>query len=69
MVISDKKVMARKRHRCDAFPRGDDCTGFCEPGELYRRLYGAAHKEDPPYVLRECNDCYPGLPQFPGTVD
>ncbi len=58
MIISARKVTARKRHLCDGDYCGyHGCSGFIEPGEIYYRLYGAADRSDPPYVIKLSNVC------------
>ena len=51
MTISDKLIAKpRKQHYCD------DCRQAIVGA--HRRLYGAAEKGDPPYVIRICLACY-----------
>lgn len=58
-VISRKAVRARKRYRCAAL-----CCkrrGLIEVGETHSRLYGMAHRGEPPYVVRlhaECDEAF-----------
>lgn len=59
VIISAKWVTAKKSHECDRYeiPSDGPCSRTVVPGDRYLRLYGMAHKGDPPYEIRLCTAC------------
>lgn len=60
MLIRDGFYTAKKKHVCD------DCGRTIQPGEVYRRMFGACEYGDKPYELKLCHRCE-GPSDVPGS--